>query len=223
MKAGFWLSVSVAALMSTGVAHAQTAPSTTTDPAAVAAPANDAQDSDIVITAERRSTSLQRTGVAATVLTGEDLIKKSVNTVEQSAVRDPVADRQHLGPGEQLQHPRHRQVARSPVPSASASSPIATASRPSRAISRPSPITTSRRSKCCAGRRARSPAATRPAARCSSPRPTRRPTRSKGYALGAIRQLQRREAAGRDQHAAQRHLRGARRRQLRTPRHASST
>ena len=79
MKAGFWLSVSVAALMSTAV-HAQTAP--TTDPAAAAQPDNDAQDGDIVITAERRSTSLQRTGVAASVLTGEDLIKKSVNTVE---------------------------------------------------------------------------------------------------------------------------------------------
>ncbi|MEO5493913.1 MAG: TonB-dependent receptor [Sphingomonas sp.] len=86
MKAGFWLSVSVAALMSTGVAHAQTAPTTTTNPAAAAAPdaqtGNDAQDGDIVITAERRSTSLQRTGVAASVLTGEDLIRKSVNTVE---------------------------------------------------------------------------------------------------------------------------------------------
>src|SRR6201986_3331449 len=83
MKASFWLSVSAAALLSSGVAHAPTAPApqTTPDPAVAAddpAPAKD----DIVITAERRSTSLQRTGVAASVLTGDDLVRKSVNTVE---------------------------------------------------------------------------------------------------------------------------------------------
>ena len=91
MKAGLWLSASVAALLSSGVAHAQTAP-TTTDPAAAASdaqPATDAQDGDIVITAERRSTSLQRTGVAATVLTGEDLVRKSINTVEQLQFATP--------------------------------------------------------------------------------------------------------------------------------------
>lgn len=48
----------------------------------------DAND-DIVVTAERRSTSLQRTGVAASVLTGEDLVQKSVNTVEQLQFATP--------------------------------------------------------------------------------------------------------------------------------------
>ncbi|MBN8809321.1 MAG: TonB-dependent receptor plug domain-containing protein [Sphingomonas sp.] len=91
MKAGFWLSVSVAALMSTGVASAQTAPApdqTTTDPAAASQPSA-TTDQDIVITAERRSTSLQRTGVAASVLTGEDLTRKSINTVEQLQFATP--------------------------------------------------------------------------------------------------------------------------------------
>ena len=45
--------------------------------------------SDIVVTAERRSTSLQRTAVAASVLTGEDLVRKSVNTVEQLQFSTP--------------------------------------------------------------------------------------------------------------------------------------
>ena len=87
MKASFWLSVSAAALLSSGVAHAQTAPAPTTDPAA--AVTNRDAPTDIVITAERRTTSLQRTGVAATVLTGEDLIKKSINTVEQLQFATP--------------------------------------------------------------------------------------------------------------------------------------
>ncbi|WP_186728916.1 TonB-dependent receptor [Sphingomonas panacisoli] len=91
MKAGFWLSVSVAALMSSGVAHAQTAP--TTDPTAASAPdaqtGTDTQDGDIVITAERRSTSLQRTPVAASVLNGEDLVRKSISTVEQLQFATP--------------------------------------------------------------------------------------------------------------------------------------
>ncbi len=84
MKTGFWLSASVAALICAGTAHAQSAP--TTDPAkaadASASTSDGAAKDDIVITAERRSTSLQRTSVAASVLTGEDLIRKSVNGVE---------------------------------------------------------------------------------------------------------------------------------------------
>ena len=90
----FLVSASVCALMTAGVAHAQTAPlntsdltgQTTTDPAAAA----DAQpDGEIVVTAERRSTSLQRTPVAASVLTGEDLVRKGVNGVEQLQFATP--------------------------------------------------------------------------------------------------------------------------------------
>ena len=98
----FLLSASVIAVMTSGAAHAQEAPATPA--AATAAAAADqsgtqspvdaalpdpSQGDDIVITAERRSTSLQRTGVAASVLTGEDLVRKSVNTVEQLQFSTP--------------------------------------------------------------------------------------------------------------------------------------
>ena len=65
MKAFCWLTVSAVALMSAGAAQAQTA-ATTTDPAPAAqADAPVDHSNEIVVTAERRSTSLQRTGVAA--------------------------------------------------------------------------------------------------------------------------------------------------------------
>jgi iron complex outermembrane receptor protein len=100
MKASFWLSVSAAALLSSGVAHAQTAPAPTTDPAAAATGADTAPD--IVITAERRTTSLQKTGVAATVLTGEDLVRKSVNTVDQLQFATPSLTVNNAGQGNQF-------------------------------------------------------------------------------------------------------------------------
>src|SRR5580704_1286499 len=37
---------------------------------------------EIVVTAERRSTDLQRTAIAATVLSGSELQEKGINTVE---------------------------------------------------------------------------------------------------------------------------------------------
>jgi iron complex outermembrane receptor protein len=97
------LSASVIAVMMSGSAMAQVgpadSPATTAqktpqasqnpvdaaDPNAVPGTLGD----DVVVTAERRSTSLQRTGVAASVLTGEDLIRKSVNTVEQLQFATP--------------------------------------------------------------------------------------------------------------------------------------
>ncbi len=78
----FLLSASMCAMIVATAANAQDAPATqTTDPAA-AATGGDTTGNDIVVTAERRSTSLQRTPVAASVLTGEDLVRKSVNGVE---------------------------------------------------------------------------------------------------------------------------------------------
>ncbi|WP_448140470.1 TonB-dependent receptor [Sphingopyxis fribergensis] len=70
------LSVSAVALLGPMPVFAQT----TTAPVdeATADPSGD----EIVVTAERRTTSLQRSSVAATVLTGEDLVRKSVNSVE---------------------------------------------------------------------------------------------------------------------------------------------
>ncbi|NYT41797.1 TonB-dependent receptor plug domain-containing protein [Sphingomonas sp. R-74633] len=90
MKAFCWLTVSAVALMTAGAAQAQTT-DTTTDPTTAAKADDSASDpsSQIVVTAERRSTSLQRTGVAATVLTGQDLVKKSINGVEQLQFATP--------------------------------------------------------------------------------------------------------------------------------------
>lgn len=86
------LSASVIALLASGAAQAQTGsaapPAQTTDPVAAADPHSD-NDQEIVITAERRATNLQRTGVAASVLTGEDLTRKSVLSVEQLQFATP--------------------------------------------------------------------------------------------------------------------------------------
>jgi iron complex outermembrane recepter protein len=86
------LSASMTALLASGAAKAQDAtnspPGRTADPAAAAA-SSDASAADIVVTAERRSTSLQRTPVAASVLTGEDLVRKGVNGVEQLQFATP--------------------------------------------------------------------------------------------------------------------------------------
>ena len=91
MKLMSWTLVSTLALVASA-AHAQEA-AQTTDPTAAARdadppPAGDRAD-EIVVTAERRSTSLQRTGVAATVLTGEDLVRKSVTSVEELQFASP--------------------------------------------------------------------------------------------------------------------------------------
>jgi len=86
MKAFCFVSVSAFALLHSGSALAQNA----TDPATAARPAEaPAATDEIVVTAERRSTSLQRTGVAATVLSGDDLVRKSINTVEQLQFASP--------------------------------------------------------------------------------------------------------------------------------------
>lgn len=80
------LSASAIALIGSSPARAQDAP---TPESAGVVDASDISSEEIVVTAERRTTSLQRTGVAATVLTGEDLIKKGVNGVEQLQFATP--------------------------------------------------------------------------------------------------------------------------------------
>ena len=98
MKAGFRLGVSVAALMGATTAYAQT--TQTTDPTAAARPAGDTPAAgEIVVTAERRATNLQRTSVAATVLTGEDLVKKSVTTIDQLQFATPSMTVSNSGQG----------------------------------------------------------------------------------------------------------------------------
>lgn len=70
------LSVSAAALLGPMPVFAQTTTAPVDEAAATLS------GDEIVVTAERRTTSLQRSSVAATVLTGEDLVRKSVNSVE---------------------------------------------------------------------------------------------------------------------------------------------
>ena len=95
MKAVSWTLVSAIALIASA-AHAQAVDPAqqTTNPTAAARDAepgvaDQTTADDIVVTAERRSTSLQRTGVAATVLTGEDLVRKSVTSVEELQFASP--------------------------------------------------------------------------------------------------------------------------------------
>ena len=69
MKAVFWLSASVVALMGSGVAQAQDGPGEA--PQTDVAAADSQAGGEIVVTAERRTTNLQQTGIAATVLSSE--------------------------------------------------------------------------------------------------------------------------------------------------------
>ncbi|MEZ6023406.1 MAG: TonB-dependent receptor [Hyphomonadaceae bacterium] len=83
-----WLSASVLTLGWCGAAAAQTAPE-----------AESADDSEIVITAERRSVSLQRAPISASVLTGEDLENRGVSVVDQLQFVVPAATVNNFGQG----------------------------------------------------------------------------------------------------------------------------
>jgi iron complex outermembrane receptor protein len=79
-----------------GAAHAQEQ----AQPAqATAAYADDNQVQEVVVTAERRTTNLQTTPVAATVLSGADLDKKGVNAVDQLQFVSPSVTLQNYGQG----------------------------------------------------------------------------------------------------------------------------
>lgn len=86
-----WLSASVLTLSWCGVAAAQTAPSQESS-------ASDSSD-EVVVTAERRSTSLQRTPIAVTVLTGDDLANAGVANVDQLQFIAPGATVNNFGQG----------------------------------------------------------------------------------------------------------------------------
>lgn len=83
-----WLSASVLTLGWCGIAAAQT-------PAAEEA----ADSEEVVVTAERRRTDLQRTPIAATVLTGDDLSNSGVTTVDQLQFISPAATVNNFGQG----------------------------------------------------------------------------------------------------------------------------
>jgi iron complex outermembrane receptor protein len=82
MKVILRCSVSAIMLAAATPVFAQEAPLPPEEAQSADPSSSNAGDGEIVVTAERRTTSLQRTSVAATVLTGEDLVRKSVNSVE---------------------------------------------------------------------------------------------------------------------------------------------
>jgi iron complex outermembrane receptor protein len=90
---GLWVSASALAFAWCGVAGAQTtAPPTRGDTSASVVP-------ELLVTAERRSTALQKTPIAATVLTGQDLVKRGVFTVDQLQFVSPSLTVDNFGQG----------------------------------------------------------------------------------------------------------------------------
>ena len=71
-----WLSVSALTLVFCGAAGAQTTSTAKKDDA------DSGKVQEVVVTAERRPTNLQTTPISATVITGADLVKKGVVTVD---------------------------------------------------------------------------------------------------------------------------------------------
>ena len=100
MKRYAWLlSTSVLALGMCGVAAAQDTPPPAEGKPAEGAPAADKQVEKVVVTAERRRTSLQRTPISATVITGEDLENKGITNVDQLQFVSPSAAVNNFGQG----------------------------------------------------------------------------------------------------------------------------
>lgn len=87
-----WLTASVLTLSWCGAAAAQTTP-------AQESSASDDTGEEVVVTAERRAQSLQRTPIAVTVLTGEDLANAGVTTVDQLQFISPGATVNNFGQG----------------------------------------------------------------------------------------------------------------------------
>jgi len=76
-----WVGASALAFVWAGAAAAQTNPPVPARSAA--SPGADDVVPELVATAERREVSLQKAAIAATVLSGSDLVKKGVFTVDQ--------------------------------------------------------------------------------------------------------------------------------------------
>lgn len=94
-----WLSASVCALAWAGAAAAQTQAAGSTPPAGQSS-AN--QVSEVVVTAERRTTNLQTTAIAATVLTQSDLMRDGVTTVDQLQFVSPSLTVNNFGQGNNI-------------------------------------------------------------------------------------------------------------------------
>lgn len=95
MGAKLWITTSAAVLLWAGAAQAQEAP------ADRATQANDPASTleEVVVTAERRTSNLQTTAVAATVLTGESLSDRGVFSLEQLQFVAPSTTVQNFGQG----------------------------------------------------------------------------------------------------------------------------
>jgi iron complex outermembrane receptor protein len=92
-----WLSASALALAWSGAASAQTAAATT---AAATSNANSgATVQELIVTAERRNENLQQTAIAATVMTGVELQKRGIVTVDQLQFISPSVTVNNFGQG----------------------------------------------------------------------------------------------------------------------------
>ncbi|WGM30560.1 TonB-dependent receptor [Brevundimonas sp. NIBR11] len=92
MTRSIWLTTSAVALLWAGMAQAQDQQ-----------PARDSQDEaqleEVVVTAERRTSNLQTTAVAATVLSGQDLQNRGVTSLNQLQFAAPSTTVQDFGQG----------------------------------------------------------------------------------------------------------------------------
>src|SRR5947209_6522255 len=91
-----WLSASAVALIWTGAAHAQAQSANAQASGKVSA---DATVAELVVTAERRTENLQTTAIAATVISGDDLINKGVLTVDSLQFALPGVTVNNFGQG----------------------------------------------------------------------------------------------------------------------------
>jgi iron complex outermembrane receptor protein len=93
MKTKLWLLTSAMALAWCGVANAQASGGDASKASTV---------KEVVITADRRTTNLQKTAIAATVLSGSDLINKGVFTVDQLQFVAPSVTVNNFGQGNDI-------------------------------------------------------------------------------------------------------------------------
>tara|TARA_R110002167_G_scaffold17426_3_gene66502 strand:+ start:854 stop:3031 length:2178 start_codon:yes stop_codon:yes gene_type:complete len=96
MSRRLWITTSAAVLLWSGAAQAQQASKTAAEPEASGQATT---IEEVVITAERRTTNLQQTAVAATVLSGEDLERRGVTSLDQLQFVAPSTTVQNYGQG----------------------------------------------------------------------------------------------------------------------------
>src|SRR5882672_7919972 len=94
-----WMSASVLTLAWCSIAAAQPASSPPGTKSSDAPAASDDKVEKVVVTAERRRTSLQKSPISATVITGEDLANKGVTNVDQLQFVSPGATVNNFGQG----------------------------------------------------------------------------------------------------------------------------